>query len=240
MGKASRTKRERRELDVQATITAAQRDATRQLPIFWIVVALLVVGGIATLVLTAPDARESAAAAEAAAVPTFADVSVDGAELPTWNGTGVDEAIGRQVPTIRGTTFERTRATWSSGDAIARVYVVVAHWCPHCRAEVPRLAQWERDNALPEGVELVTVSTAVDEHQPNFPPAAWLAQERWTHDVLVDDEVGSAAKALGVEGFPYLVFADRHGVVRQRFSGEMPIDEFATAIHAIAAHDGQD
>ncbi|MCW2920791.1 MAG: hypothetical protein JWL76_665 [Thermoleophilia bacterium] len=234
MGKASRTKRERRELDRQVTIAAATRTDTRQLPVFWIVVAALVVAGIAALVVTAPNDRESAARAAADAVPTYADVSVDGAELPTWSGSGTDDAIGRQVPTLRGTTFERTIATWSSGDGVARAYVVVAHWCPHCRDEVPRLVEWSRDNDLPKDVELVTVSTAVDKGRPNFPPAAWLADEHWTHDVLIDDEVGTAAAALGVEGFPYLVFVDRHGVVQQRFSGEMPIKDFDAAIRTLA------
>ena len=234
MGKASRTKRERRDNDREATIAAAVRGDARQLPIFWIVVAALVVGGIAALVLTAPNDRESAATAAANAVPTFADVEVGGAELPTWSGTGTDDAIGRQVPALEGTTFNDTQATWSNGDGIARAYVVVAHWCPHCRDEVPRLVEWSKTNDLPDGVEIVTVSTAVDDNQPNFPPAAWLAEERWTHDVLIDDEVGSAAKALGVEGFPYRVFVDRHGVVKQRFSGEMPVAEFGDAMEKLA------
>ncbi len=234
MGKASRTKRERRELDRQATIAAAAANDTRQLPIFWIVVALLVVAGIAALVVTAPSTTESKAAAKAAKVPVYEDVTVDGQELPTWSGSGTDDAIGMQVPTLKGVDFEQMRRSWSSGDGVARAYVVVAHWCPHCRAEVPRIVEWAKSNDLPAGVEVVTVSTAVDKGQVNIPPAAWLAEEQWPFEVMIDDELGTAASALGVEGYPYLVFVDRHGVVQERFSGEMPIDEFGAAIRKLA------
>lgn len=235
MGKASRTKRERQERErVQATIEAAQRSESRQLPVFWIVIALLVVAGLAAIVVTAPDDADRARDAKAADVPTYADVTVDGADLPTWSGEGDDDAVGRQVPSISGTDFEGMRTTWSNG-GVARAYVVVAHWCPHCQAEVPRIAEWAKSNDVPEGVEVVTVSTSADEAQPNFPPAAWLAEEGWEFPVLIDDEVGTAAQALGVEGFPFLVFVDRHGKVQQRFSGEMPIDEWDEAISDLAA-----
>jgi thiol-disulfide isomerase/thioredoxin len=235
MGKASRTKRERREQGGrEATIAAAAGADSRQLPVFWIVVALLVVAGLVALVVTAPDDKETAAQQAAAAVPTYEDVTVDGAELPKWGGAGEDDAIGKQVPTLGGTSFEQMRTTWSGDDGVARAYVVVAHWCPHCRDEVPRLVEWSKDNDVPAGVEIVTVSTAVDEGQPNFPPAAWLTEEQWPYDVMIDDEIGTAAEALGVEGYPYLVFVDRDGVVQERYSGEMPVEEFDAAIAKLA------
>jgi thiol-disulfide isomerase/thioredoxin len=203
--------------------------------VFWIVIAVLVAAGLAAIVLTAPDDAEQRAAQDAAKVPAYADVEVDGAPLPAWRNEGSDPAKGVQVPTLRGTTFDGDITTWSSGDGVARAYVVVAHWCPHCRDEVPRIVEWSKEHSLPEGVDIVTVSTAADEGQPNFPPAAWLADEQWPYDVMIDDEVGSAAEALGVEGFPFLVFVDRHGMVQQRFSGEMPIEEFDDAITSLAS-----
>lgn len=231
MGKASRSKRERRE---QATAVPIEHPgAARRLPVFWIVIALFIVAGLAAIVITAPDKGDDAAKAAAAKVPAFADVTVQGDDLATWDGTGTDEAIGEQVPTISGTDFDGMRRTLANNDGIARAYVVVAHWCPHCRAEVPRLVTWAKEHELPAGVEVVAVSTSVDDGQPNFPPAAWLAEEEWPFRVIADDEVGTAAAALGVEGFPFLVFADQHGIVQQRFSGEMPIGEFGAAIEDI-------
>jgi thiol-disulfide isomerase/thioredoxin len=240
MGKASRTKRERRDgegtgSDGGTTLPRIDVPAERrQLPIFWMVIGALVLVGIVVLVLTAPDDAAKEREAAAADAPVYADVEVSGDELPTWNGTGEDDGIGETVPTISGTNLDGDRTTIPSGDGTARAYVVMAHWCPHCQAEIPRIVEWSAENDLPAGVEIVGVSTSVDDGNPNFPPATWLAREDWQFETLADDELGTAAQALGVEGFPYMVFVDGDGKVVQRFSGEMPMDEFADAIDEIA------
>jgi thiol-disulfide isomerase/thioredoxin len=232
MGKAARIKRERREQ--QLVEPASTRRSS--LPLFWIVVGVLAVAAIATFLITAPSEAERAQADAAAKVPTYADVTVRGKSLPTWSERSAkdDAAVGQVVPAIGGTRFDGFRTTLDPTDGVARVYVVVAHWCPHCQKEVPRIAKWARAHELPAGVEVVAISTAVDEHQVNFPPAAWLAKERWPWDVLIDDEVGSAQDALGVEGFPFLVFTDQQGRVVRRFSGEMPIGEFDRDVRSLA------
>jgi thiol-disulfide isomerase/thioredoxin len=228
MGKASRTKRERR-----AQPAAPPPVQRREIPVFWMSIVGIVVLGIVALVVTAPNDAERARDAAAAKVPAYAEVSVSGDALPTWSGSKSDRAEGMSVPELRGERFDGFRTTLDPTDGTARVYVVFAHWCPHCQAEVPRIVDWAKAHELPAGVEIVGISTDVDENKPNYPPAAWLAREQWPYDVLIDDEVGSAAEALGVEGFPFLVFADADGHVVQRFSGEMKIGEFATAVNAL-------
>lgn len=233
MGKASRAKRERRDTTAPAATVRAD-DVRRQLPVFWIVVATMIVAGIATLVLTAPDKDEQARDAAAAKIPVYSDVSSQGESLPTWSGSGDDDAIGKIVPELRGEKFDGFKTAMAPGDGTSRVYVVLAHWCPHCQAEVPRIVKWAKAHELPANVEVVAVSTSVDKGRPNFPPAAWLAEEQWPYDVLIDDEVGTAAEALGVEGFPFLVFSDGEGKVTRRYSGEMPIKEFDAEVRALA------
>jgi uncharacterized membrane protein YphA (DoxX/SURF4 family) len=88
MGKSARLKRERRE----AATHAAEVVERRQLPLFWMTIALLVVGGIAALVMTAPSDAERARSESASKVPQFADVTSQGDALPTW--TGVLELAG--------------------------------------------------------------------------------------------------------------------------------------------------
>lgn len=200
---------------------------------FWIALTVLGVAVVATLIIAAPDDRERAADAKAEDVPAFAEVATRGAALPRWNGSDRDAAKGEEVPAIRGTGIDGRRTDLTPADGVARVYVVIAHWCPHCRDEVPRIVAWSKDHPLPAGVEIVAVSTAVSDSRDNFPPAAWLAREEWPYDTLIDDEVGTAAEALGVEEFPFLVFVDQTGEVVQRFSGEMPIDEFDAAVTAL-------
>jgi thiol-disulfide isomerase/thioredoxin len=242
MGKASREKRERREQAGAQTPQSAGRhassgggggDSQRQLPVFWIVIGALVLAGIAALVLTAPDDRETAAESAASKVPTFADVTVEGDSLPTWSGSGSDLAEGKLVPSISAEKFDGFR-TSITPDGTARVYVVVAHWCPHCQDEVPRIVDWAAENEVPDGVEVLALSTSASKDQPNYSPAAWLAREQWPFDALIDDELGTGAEALGVEGFPFLIFTDADGTVTKRFSGEMPIDEFEQELLALA------
>ncbi|MCW2928030.1 MAG: Redoxin [Thermoleophilia bacterium] len=233
MGKSARIKAERRAVEASASSTTRRTGGPT--PVFWLVVIALVVGGIVATVATRPDDAERTRAAAADRVPVFGAVRVTGAELPRWTGDARDAAVGRQVPTLRATSFEGGHRTVDPLDGTARVYVVVAHWCPHCNIEVPRIVEWAKEHPTPRGVQVIAVSTAVDKRQPNFPPAAWLAEAAWPFPALVDDEVGSAAAALGTEGFPFLVFADARGRVVRRFSGEMPIREFAQELTSLRA-----
>lgn len=239
MGKASRTKRERREDEGQVLGAngALPRIDTprekRQLPIFWIIIGLLVVGGLAALILTAPDKATKEREAAALNAPVNADVKVEGRDLPSWGGEGKDKGIGKIVPAISGTTMKSKKVTFAPNGKAGRAFVVLAHWCPHCNNEVPKIVEWAKKNPLGAGVEIVGISTAADKGQINYPPAQWLARENWKFTTLADDEIGTASKALGVEGYPFIVFTDKDGKVVQRFSGEMPIDDFAKAIDSI-------
>lgn len=230
MGKGSRTKRERRELD-HPTQGQSHVPRTRQFPIFWIVTALLVVGAIAAVAIGASGDDPTQAEQRAADAPVFADVSVTGSELATFTNNDADDpARGDRLPTIAGTRLDGMRGSIDASDG-AQVIVVVAHWCPHCQDEIPRIRQWAADEGDP--IPITTLSTAVSESQPNFPPAEWLAKEKWSYPVLADDEVGTAASALGVEGFPFIVFVNADGTVASRFSGEMKIDDFADQVAGI-------
>lgn len=234
MGKASREKRERR--DEASTLPKIDVPAERRsLPVFWIVIALVVVAGIVALVVTQPDDSTKAREDAAKDIPAYADVKVDGAKLPEWDGQGTDDGIGEAVPTIAGTGMDGKPLTLRPGGGTPAVYITMAHWCPHCQAEIPRIIEWAgKDGNLPEGVDIHGISTSVDKSQNNYPPAAWLAREDWPFDTLIDDELGTAAEAMGVSGFPYMVFVDADGNVVKRFSGEMPIDDFESAVQEIA------
>jgi hypothetical protein len=202
-------------------------------PFFGALIVLIVVGGLVALVVTRPDESTSKRTDAARNVPVYADVSVDGADLPPWSGTGKDSTIGDPVPTISGTSMTNEPLTLTAGGGTAYVYSVMAHWCPHCNNEVPKIVDSVNDGNLPDGVKIVGISTSADKGQPNFPPATWLAKENWTFPTIIDDELGTASDSLGTTGFPNLVFVDADGNVAQRFSGEMPTDEFSAAVTKI-------
>jgi hypothetical protein len=97
---------------------------------------------------------------------------------------------------------------------------------------VPFLVDHLAGSPMPDDVELVTVSTAVDEKAPNYPPQDWLETEGWTAPVLADDEDRSAANAYGLTAFPYFVAVDAGGRVVARTSGELTGEQFDALVAA--------
>jgi thiol-disulfide isomerase/thioredoxin len=162
-----------------------------------------------------------------------APVTVDGDALAPLPESGDDPAIGQVMPTIAGTSFEGTPLTVPAAGR-PTLLLFVAHWCPHCQAEVPVVHQWVDEGGLPDGVDLMTVSTAVDARRGNYPPAAWLADEGWTSPVLADDADGSGATAAGLTSFPYFVAVDADGTVAARASGELTSDQLDRIVADLA------
>lgn len=206
--------------------------APRRLPLAWLLVGLTVLLAAAALVavLLAPaPAAPGGEAAEPAARP----VEVSGAPLPTLPEAGGDPAVGQPLPTLRGVDFEGEASVVDPGDGRAKLILTLAHWCPHCQAEVPTLVAWLDDNPLPEGIELVAVATAIDPSRPNFPPSAWLAREDWPGQVLVDDGQSSALAALGLNSFPGWVLVDSDGRVLRRMTGELGAEAYPSIMEAL-------
>jgi len=167
-----------------------------------------------------------AARAGAATAP----VSVEGAALaamPDVLVTGADDpAAGSVAPTLRGTDFDGNPVAIGA-DGRAKVIYFVAHWCPHCQAEVPLIQQLINSGQKPDNVDIYAVSTAVRPEGKNFPPSAWLDRVRFSPITLRDDGGSSAVLAYGAGGFPYAVYLDSQNRVIARSAGELGIDGIA-------------
>lgn len=159
-----------------------------------------------------------------------APVSITGATLPR-EGAPTDPAIGMRAPGVRGTDFDGTPVAIAvHGRATAIMFV--AHWCPHCQREVPKVVSWMRDSGGVDGVDVVAVSSMASPKRPNWPPSAWLEREGWTWPVLRDDLNDSAAHAFGLTGTPMWVFVRPDGTVARRLSGEVPIEVLEAQMRA--------
>ena len=157
-------------------------------------------------------------------------VQVDGDPLPAL-GAGADPAVGTPAPRLSGAGFDGQPVSITN-DGEAKVVMFVAHWCPHCRREVPAVTEWVQSGRQPDDVQLYAVSTATSADRPNYPPSAWLEEERWPAPVLADDAAGSAASAYGLPGFPYFVAIDADGNVAARMSGELSEGQLAALFDA--------
>lgn len=218
----------------------------------WIVP--FVVGAVTTLVLVAAvvggfllggggrqsagaDASASAApatplASEPAVVvvePASVPVEVRGESLTAYDAEQTDSAIGEPLPTITGTTV-KGQPLAIEGDGRPMALLVMAHWCPHCQAEVALLADHLRLTGLPDDVRLVAISTAYDATRGNYPASTWLRNAEWPVPTLVDDADSTALKALGIGAFPGLVLVDDAGDVLLRFTGGLNPTSFERAL----------
>ncbi|MCB1269730.1 MAG: TlpA family protein disulfide reductase, partial [Microthrixaceae bacterium] len=149
------------------------------------------------------------------------DVTVSGTALTALPEGGDDPAVGAAAPEIEGFTFTGEPVTIGGAGGQPTLIAFVAHWCPHCQAEVPRLVEWRADGTIPEDVRLVAVATSTEDNQPNYPPQDWLEGEDWPGDVMADSADDEAAAAYGVTSFPFFVALDADGNVVARGSGEL-------------------
>lgn len=152
--------------------------------------------------------------------------------LAAFTTSADDPAEGATIPEASGTTLEGEPMTIGPDSGRAQVIVFVAHWCPHCQAEVPRIVEHLASSPLPDDVDVVGVSTSVKPAAPNFPPDEWLAREQWTFPTLADDDDSTAASKFGLTSFPYFVAVDADGKVVVRGSGELTMAEFDAVVEA--------
>ena len=163
-------------------------------------------------------------------------------EQQTWYETGTveiigdalpaDESVGHSAPAFKAqpnTSAEMVEI--QPDDGTVRLIGFFAHWCPHCQREVPRVARWLNENDLPNGVEVVAISTSVREGTPNYPPSEWFEAENWPTQVLVDSPDKTLAAAFGLTGFPYWVLIDGEGTVIHRSSGELTEEQFSYLVY---------
>ncbi|HET8526485.1 MAG TPA: TlpA disulfide reductase family protein [Actinomycetota bacterium] len=149
-------------------------------------------------------------------------VSVAEAALPRFAGSGNDPAIGMPAPSLAGESFDGTPVTIDPGSTGSPTAIwFVAHWCPHCQAEVPGIVSLSERGRIPEGIDVYAVSTSSNPSAPNYPPSAWLAGVRWPFPTMADDGRGSAGAAYGLGSFPFLVITDGDGNVIGRHEGEL-------------------
>ena len=94
------------------------------------------------------------------------------------------------------------------------------------------MQEWLDGGGAPDGVELISVATAIDPGLPNYPPEEWLAREGWTVPVIVD-KTGTVATAYGLSAFPFWVFVHADGTVLGRVTGELTIADLQTIIASL-------
>jgi thiol-disulfide isomerase/thioredoxin len=177
--------------------------------------------------------------------PTYGDdveenrpVEVTGDALPRLEVAGPDDpALGTAVPVVEGATFDGIPVTTGGVTDGPTMYVFLAHWCPHCNDEIPELIELRNRDGLPEGMNVVAVSTAVDNTAPNYPPSEWLVDKDWPSEwpVMADSSDSTNFVVNGGGGFPYLMIVDADGNLLARDSGTKSAEDLAAWVQTTLA-----
>ncbi|MFM7526477.1 MAG: TlpA family protein disulfide reductase [Actinomycetota bacterium] len=191
-----------------------------------VVAVLAAIFGVVAFTASSDDDASVEGASE------FQNVVVTGEALPEFGKGETDPAIGMTAPVLEGFGFLGNEVTTTPGNPMLLVFL--AHWCPHCQAEVPVLVKWSQSGLVPEGLDVIAITTGSDETAPNFPPSVWLANEKWPElwPVLVDNKDQTAGNAFGLAGYPYMTLIGADGKVLWRNSGEISAEALTDAVNA--------
>ena len=207
-----------------------------------IYILLVIVGIAGAITIGASAGSDKSPTVTVATVPGGVDpneyqkVSVSGDTLVALPDSGTDPAVGKAAPTLNGFDHYGRPAVIAPGTTgQATMVVFLAHWCPHCNAEVPVLNKWRESGKVPANLRVVGVTTASKNDQAMWPPSQWLVDMKWPFDVMADSQDQTAAQAYGVGGYPFLVFIDAKGNVTQRASGEIAVEDLQKYADAAVA-----
>jgi cytochrome c biogenesis protein CcmG/thiol:disulfide interchange protein DsbE len=206
----------------QRTAKKPPPKASRNLSTLW-----WIIGGVVGLGLIIFMALSIANEGEIDTTIGYGEVTMEGEPLPTFADPSNDPAVGMTAATIAGGDWDGNEFEIAP-DGTPKIVVLLAHWCPHCQAEVPVVQQWVNDGGLPAGVDMYSVTVFTDPLRGNWPPQEWLEQAGWTTPVIMDDKSGTAAIAFGMQTTPMYVVLDGDNNVIGRISGEIGVNGLNT------------
>lgn len=204
----------------------------------WIIlggVVAVVVAAVIIAVVASGGGSDSQKANGGTAKPVqVAPVHVEGTPLAEYPTSGTDKAVGSTIPTLKGKSLFDGASMTIAPAGKPQMIVFLAHWCPHCQAEVPLIVQLAKQGKL-DGVEVSGVATGTSADRDNYPPSDWLERESWPYATMADSKTSTAAVAYGLTGYPMVVFVDAQGKVAGRTEGELPATVLVTALDALKA-----
>lgn len=190
----------------------------------WVIIGVVVAIVVALLIAVLAGGDSPSDDTPSGASAENRPVQVDGSALERLPDDGPDPAVGSRAPTLTGSSFDGSPVTVTPGDGSPYMLVFLAHWCPHCNAEVPRLIAWQESGAVPADLKVIGVSTGVASDRPNYPPSQWVVDKGWPWPVMADSVEMNAAAAYGLSGYPFFTIIGADGNVKVRVSGEVEVD----------------
>jgi thiol-disulfide isomerase/thioredoxin len=201
----------------------------RNVVIAIVVAVVVVIAAVIAIVVSSGDNNGSSSdntSSSGVVLEETQPVEITGDSLNPFDTAENDTTIGLTPPTLEGSTFDSKSLSVIPGENGRAIMVVfLAHWCPHCNAEIPILIEWKNSGGVPSNLDVIGVSTAVFDDRDNYPPSKWITDMKFPWPVMADTENSDAAIAYGVAGFPSFVLIDEAGKVMYRADGQKSLAE---------------
>lgn len=188
---------------------------------------LMLIGGgvLAVVLVVGAVALSGGGDAPAGTSPAPAgEVAIDRAPGPQLQ-------IGDTIPAFTAPMLGGGTMRWDDYLGTPTVLSIWAPWCPHCQAELPRLAAGV--DAQPD-VQMVSVVSAIGQ-QPGPTPEEYMASQSLTFPVGIDDANSTILQGMGVQSFPTTYYVDPNGTVVNVTVGEVPDDQLSQILGDLAA-----
>lgn len=160
------------------------------------------------------------------------ETTISGDALPEYAGENdINISVGLQAPSFSGPD-QNSEIISLEKNGKSKILLFLAHWCPHCQAEVPVVQEYIDTFGLPADVEVIGILTSIDRSRDNYPPHDWLVKEGWSETQIydLDREIGTA---YGLNAFPYWVTLDKDLKVVNRVTGKLTPDQITVLINVL-------
>ena len=160
------------------------------------------------------------------------ETTISGDALPEYAGENdINISAGLQAPLFSGPD-QNSEIISLEKNGKSKILLFLAHWCPHCQAEVPIVQEYIDTYGLPADVEVIGILTSIDRSRDNYPPHDWLVEEGWSETQIydLDREIGTV---YGLNAFPYWVTLDKDLKVVNRVTGKLTPDQITVLINLL-------
>ena len=160
------------------------------------------------------------------------ETTISGDALPEYAGENdINISVGLQAPLFSGPD-QNSEIISLEKNGKSKILLFLAHWCPHCQAEVPIVQEYIDTFGLPADVEVIGILTSIDRSRDNYPPHDWLVEEGWSETQIydLDREIGTV---YGLNAFPYWVTLDKDLKVVSRVTGKLTPDQITILINVL-------
>lgn len=160
------------------------------------------------------------------------ETTISGDALPEYAGENdINISVGLQAPLFSGPD-QNSEIISLEKNGKSKILLFLAHWCPHCQAEVPIVQEYIDTFGLPADVEVIGILTSIDRSRDNYPPHDWLVEEGWSETQIydLDREIGTV---YGLNAFPYWVTLDKDLKVVNRVTGKLTPDQITVLINLL-------